>query len=123
MRIIIEVVPQKMVRNEGAGDWLLNDNEIHVLVADTGDRDSNLLIGLHEAVEAYECRKAGITEAAVTAFDAAYDGPLKEPGHSQEAPYHAQHEVAMKLEQYAAHLLHVPWRRHEKRIDALFTKK
>ncbi len=112
-----------MIRNDQVGDWFNGENSsTTVLVADTGNDDSNFLIAFHEAIEAHLCRRDGIKEADVDNFDANFKGPGDEPGNSREAPYFRQHEAAMKLERYAAFLFRVPWKQHEKRIDALFKK-
>lgn len=124
MKHSLATVHRSLIPNDQVGDWRIQaDGSIDVFSGETGNGDSDFLIQLHELFEAHMCRRDGVKESDVDAFDAVYTGPFEEPGHDENAPYHVQHEAAMKLEQYAAHLLGVPWRKHEKRIDALFEKK
>lgn len=112
-KIIIEgVVPDKMrleaYHEEGCGDWFFDGNgDVHVQVACIGDKNPwddevSFLIALHELIEARLCFKAGVTQGAVDAFDAAYTGD-EEPGDDPAAPYRRQHRFAALIDHLIAH--------------------
>ena len=112
-RIIIECVPPEAMRlaayhELGCGDWYFcpNTGDVHIKVAgaDVWDEEDNFLVALHELVEARLAFKAGVTEAAVDAFDFTFSGD-GEPGDHPEAPYREQHRRAMLIEHLMANFL------------------
>lgn len=115
MRIEIKTVDPSAMRYPTAGDWeWLADGALMLKVPEYGGRDvSVLLVGIHEMVEAFLCKRDGITDEQVTAFDT--DNPkLEEPGDDPAAPYHRQHVVAMALEREAAIATSTDWETHDK---------
>jgi hypothetical protein len=105
-RIIIEAMPPVHMRldaykAEGCGDWFVdkNNGDIHIRVAgpDVWDHEESFLVALHELIEARLCFKAGVTQGAVDAFDAAFKGD-GEPGDQPDAPYQHQHRQACMIE-------------------------
>lgn len=112
-KIIIECVPPEEMRLaayrvEDCGDWYVDretgDVRIKVAGADVWDQEDKFLIALHELIEARLAFKAGVTEAAVDAFDARFEGEC-EPGDDPAAPYRVQHRQAMLVEHLVAHFL------------------
>jgi hypothetical protein len=78
------------------------------------DQRYEFLVGMHEAIEAYLCKQAGISQAAVDRFDQAYErrrkpGDDSEPGDNPKAPYHKEHTFATKVERMLADQLGVHW--------------
>jgi len=75
------------------------------------DRRYELLVALHELVEALLCQQSGVSQERVDAFDKAYEAkrPLadkdSEPGDDPAAPYNRQHVIASVTERLAADLL------------------
>ena len=62
---------------------------------------------MHEAIEAYLCKQAGVSQAAVDRFDQAYErrrkpGDESEPGNDPKAPYDFAHVFATKVERMLA---------------------
>ena len=114
MRIEIKAIDPVSIRYETCGDWRwLPDGALQVLVPNYGNNTrSELLVALHELVEAWLCREAKISEESVTAFDIA-NLDLEEPGDSTEAPYHEQHVVATEIEKEMALALRRDWDDHE----------
>lgn len=113
MRIEIKTIEPAAMRYPTAGDWeWLPDGALKLTVPDYGTRPhSALLVAIHELAEAFLCRRDGVREEDVTAFDV--DNPhLEEPGDDPRAPYHRQHQVAMALESHLASVLDVDWDRH-----------
>lgn len=118
MRIIIETVKHSEQRYATCGDWQYIGDELVVRVSDTGDVLSNVLVGIHELVEAVLCKANGIPESAVDFFDKT-NPELEEPGNSPEAPYHKQHVVAEIVERLVASEAHVVWQDHDYRVMSL----
>lgn len=107
-KIIIETIrPDKMrleaYREAGCGDWFFDrDGDIHIQVACEGDlnvwdHEDSFMVALHELCEARLAFKAGVTQAAVDHFDAAFAG-FGEPGEDPKAPYQKQHRAAGMIE-------------------------
>ena len=115
--IFILSIPHSSQRYNTCGDWMTESkNELTVLVSECTD-DSEFLVAIHELVEAYLCKKAGITQEMVDAFDLAYEG--NEPGDNPYAPYHAQHKIAERVEKDLCFALGLTWEEHERIIDGL----
>lgn len=121
----LDVIPFSHMRYATVGDWWLKgEGEFDITVAAMGDADSEFLVALHELVEAYLCRKAGITDEEVTAFDKAFEakrqpGNTDEPGDESDAPYRQQHRTATLVEMIVADAAGVDWKQHEKTVNAL----
>lgn len=114
MRVILETVPPEKIRYLTCGDWQwLEDGTLYVTVPEyTGNMDSAFMVAIHEAVEAWMCRKAGIQEEEVSKFD--IDHPeLDEPGDSPNAPYHEEHMIATSIERKLCCGLNIDWQKHE----------
>lgn len=124
MRILIESIPHDQQRYETPGDWqFAEDGTLLVRVSHTTN-DFDFLVGLHEAIEAWLCRKQGITDEDVTAFDVAYeaarpDGNVAEPGFDRDCPYRRQHRFASAIERKVAVELGIDWIDYDRRINAL----
>jgi len=71
--------------------------------------DHLFLIGLHELIEVYLCKKRGITQKMVDDFDFSKSEYCEEydiePGDMKECPYGKEHRVAMIIEHLMAHEL------------------
>lgn len=109
----MKIVEPAAMRYPTAGDWeWLPDGALKLTVPGYGTQEEGaLLILLHELVEAYLCRRDGISDEAVTKFDV--ENPLlEEPGDDPAAPYHRQHMIAMAIEKEAAIALSVDWDAH-----------
>jgi hypothetical protein len=115
MRVEIKTVDPAAMRYPTAGDWeWLPDGGLMLKIPEYGGRDvSVLLVAIHEMIEAYLCKRDGVTDEEVTKFDT--DNPLlEEPGDDPRAPYHKQHMVAMALEREAAIATSTDWATHDK---------
>lgn len=94
-------------REDGLGDWFVNDDGDIVIRAvglDPLSHDDAFLVALHELVELKLCLAAGISQEAVDAFDAAYEGD-GEPGDDSRSPYRKQHRKACLIEFLMADML------------------
>ena len=103
MEISIKSIPQEAMRYATQGDWQEIDGVMMITVA-ADTEDEQFLIGLHEMVEAYLCKKHGVTEAAVDAFDLNFTGE-GEPGDAPNSPYRREHRKAMLIEHLMASFL------------------
>jgi len=129
MKVTIEIVSHSEQRYDTAGDWFWAAPEsaqhLVIRVSDTGHWRSNMLVALHELVEALLCYKDGIPQEAVDHFDMvvfpATDWAAKgfEPGDHPKCPYGPQHSFATGIERLMAVALYVEWSKHEERLDRL----
>lgn len=122
MRITIDFIPHSAQRYDTCGDWLAKDDSISIRVSKTSRSRLDLLLAIHELVEAWECHTSGISTEAVDRFDTAEDWAdrgYSEPGDDPAAPYHAQHMVAMRIERLAAETLGVSWNDYSQVIQRL----
>lgn len=122
--IYVETIPHKNQRYPTCGDWQFLPGGLHVSVSDTGNRMSNMLVALHEIVEAILCEARGVSEKAVDEFDIRYEasrkeGDFSEPGDDPKAPYHEQHRVADIVERMVALHAKVDWKQHESNLEQL----
>jgi hypothetical protein len=122
MRIQMISIPHERQRYNTVGDWRLSHNGIHITVSHTTD-DYTFLVGIHEAIEAYLCRKRGIQEEVVTAFDMEFEmkresGNVDEPGDSVDAPYQREHFFATSVERLIASELGVNWVEYSHAIES-----
>lgn len=131
----VEVIPHETQKYETPGNWIINkDGSITIQVSYTGDDNYSFLIGIHEAIEAWLCRMAGISQKDVDEFDEAYElarlnyvkAPCgcmptedSEPGHDRHAPYNRQHKFAESIERTLAKKLMVEWREYDRTVREL----
>jgi hypothetical protein len=115
--VSISVVPHDSQRYDTCGDWFGGENII-IRVSDTGDRRSNLLVALHEFVEAILCEAHGVAEEDVCAFDIAHPD-LDEPGEAADAPYHYEHVIAEVVERLVAVKMPLEWAVHAASVAEL----
>lgn len=121
---VATVTPHSLQRYATCGDWIISPAGIEIKVSQMGDADSEFLVALHELVEAYLCRKAGITDEAVMSFDIAFEekrqpGNTDEPGDDPAAPYNHEHRIATIVEMIVADAAGVDWKKHEANVNAL----
>lgn len=125
MRVEIDVIPHEAQRYESCGDWVIkNPDTLYIAVSETGDRNYNALIMIHELIEAVLCRAKGISVKDVDKFDMTYeanrvDGDDSEPGDDSNAPYKRQHCIATGIERILAAELGVDWKTYEETLNAL----
>lgn len=123
-KVIILTIPIHDQRYPTAGDWEFEGNALTIRVSDTGDPRSNMLVALHELVEAVLCNWHGITQSVVDAWDIHGPGAeLDEPGDHVAAPYHKEHVLAEIVERLVAQSFPISWKEHEENILTLFAGK
>jgi hypothetical protein len=125
MKIMIEDIPHAIQRYETCGDWQLFPGDLtKITVSREMGRDSCFLVALHELIEVELCRRRGISQEAVDAFDFEYEknrkpGDESEPGDDPSAPYYKEHQAAMIFERTLAGLMEVDWKKHEENVNGL----
>jgi len=118
VNVKIVSVPQHKIRSRQVGDWWFFNRDSYVIhVLDTLSPEAQLAVAIHELVEAFLCRKEGITDGEVTTFDDQYEAEREqgkhkeddEPGDDPHAPYREQHSSATFVERAVCHVLSVNW--------------
>ena len=125
MKIVIETIDHKDQRYPTTGDWIVEHGDFFIRVSKMGNWRYEVLVGIHEAIEAVLCREAGIHAWEVDKFDMAFEeqrtsGDNSEPGDDFIAPYYMQHQVATGVERILAAALNVSWKDYEKANEALY---
>lgn len=121
----LRVIDHKFQRYNTCGDWRTWPKLTDVSVSAMSDRRYELLVAVHELIEAELCRARGITEQEVTDFDTNYEQHLRtsddnsEPGDQPMAPYHREHVFATKVERLLADELGVDWQEYERALAEL----
>ena len=125
MNIQVRVIPHNQQRYVTVGDWWWDENgDLQIRVSDLGDWRFNALVAHHEQVEALACKRAGIREEDVTAFDKQFEnyrkaGNYDEPGDCLRAPYYRQHQIATISERQLALELGVNWREYDEKVSRM----
>lgn len=111
--IRIRFIPRSEQRYDTCGDWMYEDDALHILVSQMPDQRHQQLVAVHELVECLICNVDGVTQEMVDAFDMGPGADLDEPGESPDAPYRTQHAVATEIEKRLAEALHVAWEEYD----------
>src|SRR5882672_405040 len=124
MKIDIQSIPHNQQRYETVGDWRLEGDALKIRVSELPDWRYDVLVGIHELIEAVLCDQACVSQTAVDEFDMDYEknrqpGDESEPGDDPRSPYRKQHFVATTIERQLAHELGVDWDEYERAIQAL----
>jgi hypothetical protein len=135
-KITIEVIPHRDQRYNTVGDWqFVRDEEgqareLNIKVSQIGEVDANMLIAIHEFVEAILCELGGVKEKDIDQFDINWvprkawwnsDTMISEPGEDDRAPYYSQHQTAVGIERIVGTRLWTNWERYEAQADKLIS--
>ena len=114
--IKIRTIADQLQRYNTVGDYQTDEDGSELFsISDMGDARYEFLIAIHELVESMLCKERGITEAAIDAFDTAYEANrpegdiTSEAGDDPAAPYNKEHVFATKIEWMVAEELGVDW--------------
>lgn len=124
MNLVVEKIPHSEQRYPTVGDWAFHTDVLEVKVSDLDNEVYEFLIGIHELVEAYLCKKHGVKEEDVSEFDIAFEahrleGNTDESGNHIDAPYRREHNVATIIEMFIAHELGVNWHDYGETVNKL----
>ena len=125
--IWIKSIPHKKQRYDTIGDYFDDYGNTLIFVSDMKNEDYEFLVALHEMIEHYLCRKRGIKEKDIMAFDVKFEAERKkgkhskdaEPGDDRRAPYRHEHWAATDIEKQIAQELKVDWKKYCKVVSAL----
>ena|ERR1039458_6371159 len=111
----VNVIPQSKQRYCTVGDWVFDIfGNLQMRISDMGNPDYEFMVAIHEACEAWLCRKRGISEESVTAFDTSeYGLTLEDPGSDPKAPYHKEHMMALEIEKILCKEMGLDWDKYE----------
>jgi hypothetical protein len=126
--IRFKVIPYEAMRYEDAADWYYCPacGCLTIVAADTGEWRYNLLLLVHETVEALLCRWHGVRQKDADNWDtmvwpnmhpAVQDFYGGYAGDHPYCPYHQEHKWATRVERCLAVLLLVRWARYGARLD------
>src|ERR1017187_5385200 len=97
MEITIKTIKHSDQEYETVGNWHFDaQGNLNVFVSNMDNDDYAFLVGLHEMIEAWLCRKRGISDESITEFDKVFEqnrkeGNTDEPGDDKLAPYNLEH--------------------------------
>lgn len=119
--IEIHSIPHDMQRYPTIGDYEDDGHGTHIRVSELGNEDEEFCIAIHEIVEQYLCRKYGVSEKKITAFDKKFEREreagkwtTEEPGNDPRSPYREFHFKAENIERIMADYLKVDWKKYDK---------
>jgi hypothetical protein len=137
MRIIIETILHDGQRYNTCGDWRWSEVNgepvLNILVSQMRDDEANnapamlmeALVGIHELIEAIQCRRDEVTEEQVDRFDLNKELSREcvdiglEPGDHPLSPYKRQHSLATGVERILCFSLNIPWFEYENQLMEL----
>jgi len=118
MKLDIKTIPHSEQRYPTVGDYWEEGKVTHVRISAMDDERYEWLVLIHELVEYFLVKLAGIPLSAVDEFDMAWEKkeprPEGEPGDSTESPYFMAHQTATMVERICAFAFGVLWRDYEK---------
>lgn len=125
MNITIKVIPESEMRQEVNGaDWFWDsDGNLQVRVSPLSDWRREVLLAIHETVEAIMCKYNGVTQQQVDAFDLEYDKTHSfdlNAGDETNAPYRKEHTFATAIERILAGVLEVPWKEYDDELASTY---
>jgi len=123
----LKTAPLTEIRNNQAGDWKIG-KQVIAISAQMSNTDSELAVAIHELIEAWICKRDGITDEQVTEFDELFEKERKDGKHDQfdeagddpRAPYWSAHQSATDVEMLVCSALDLPWGEHENNVNSLF---
>lgn len=122
--IDVQAIPHSQQRYDTCGDYWWIDGKLVVRISILPDERMMLAIAIHEIIEAFLCKLAGIAEPDIVAFDEAYElnresGTTREPGDDPHAPYHIQHSFASAAERIYVAASGLNWQDYEDAVYSL----
>ena len=130
---VISQVAHRRQRYETVGDWIPGSSRrpTEIRVSKMKDQRYVFLVALHEMIEYELCKKNGVSDDEVIAFDMDFEAdrqkglhsPRAEPGNHPRAPYRDEHGFATLIEAMVAKKLGVKWSAYEEALAALTPKQ
>jgi hypothetical protein len=114
LNVEILTIPDSRQRYDTAGDWRLPNGRIVIKVSRLSNPDYELLVAIHELIEARLCQRDGVSDR----WDRGPGKDEDEPGDDPKAPYHEQHMTASRIERFVAKQIGVNWAEYEKELES-----
>jgi hypothetical protein len=114
----VKTIPHDDQRYDTVGDWFMEGGVLQVRVSSMANGDYEFLVAIHELIEKQICRKMGITEQMVDAWDLNHEDAA-EPGELEGCPYREAHLIAEGMERTLAVKLGVDWEHYSQTIKSL----
>lgn len=124
LNIEIKTISDKDQKYNTVGAYWEEEDKLMITISDMKNWKNEVLIALHELVESSLCKSRGIKLEEIPKFDKQFEkkrkyGILDEPGNEPGAPYHREHQFAIKMENLFAQELGINWDEHNKLITEL----
>lgn len=106
----------------GADWWFSENGDLQVRVAKLSSEKRELLLAVHETLEAILCHFDGVTHEMVDVFDSEYDRTHASDlnaGDDPLAPYARQHSFATATERMMAAYWNENWLEYDKELEAI----
>jgi hypothetical protein len=124
MEIRIKAIPHNQQRYNTVGDWYFSKRGcLEIRVSQMDFWRAEVLVCVHELVEALLCIVDGISPEAVDDFDTKFESPSysietpsMEPGDHPKAPYQFQHCIATAVERLLCPLLGLKWGDYDRAV-------
>ncbi len=125
MNIIIKVIPESEQRVEVSGaDWFWDEKgDLQVRVSPMSDWRREVLLAVHETVEAIMCKQNGVTQQSVDKFDEEFYKTHTDDidaGDESGAPYEHEHCIATAIERTLCAELRVNWKSYDDELAATY---
>ncbi len=118
---VINSIPHKNQRYDTVGDWQETfsgrPGEFLRFKISRMNLISEFAVLIHEMIEWFFCKLAGITSEQVDAWDMGEGKDLDDPGSDPRAPYHLQHMFALQVERMIVEQAGITWEIHEEALD------
>lgn len=119
MNITIQVIPTADQRYATLGDYWWEGEELQIRVSEMPDWREQILIAVHELIEATLCEDRGIEEPDIMAFDTEHP-ECSDPGAHPDAPYRAEHFFAENIERLLCAEFGLDWQEYEQHCEEEF---
>lgn len=125
MDICIKIIPEHQHRPTVSGaDWYFDEKgDLQVRVSPMSDWRHEMLLAIHEAVEALMCMHNGVSQASVDRFDEEYYKTHecdKDAGDDPDAPYVREHCFATAIERILCAELDVNWKAYDDELGKTY---
>ncbi len=121
MKLDIRTIPHNEQRYDTAGDYYEEGGTTNFRISKLGDSRYEQLVLIHELVEYFLVKLAGIPLSKIDEFDKSFESDMYiedgllfeenwgEPGDSPQSPYYRQHQMASIVERMCAFFFNVKW--------------
>jgi hypothetical protein len=116
LNVRIKTIPKEKHRYPTLGDYYYEGDQLTVVVSEMANPTNEMLVAIHELVEAYLCEQKGIPFESIDQFDHGFEGE-DEPGDDPNAPYYWQHQVASLVERLLTQHVGIPWQEYDAAVS------